>query len=206
MKKSLRVLIVFSVMLAFFSFTSVHADYDAEGVEYRINAMSRLKSESIVVGYADGDLGAKKLITRAEMITLICRAYAEGNRLTEGLYYVPFYSDIPADSKATGAHWATSFINAGSEFGIVNGYPDGTFRPDAPVLYEEAVKMIVCLYGDTNAAYPHGFLRLASGYGIDKHAGGTFGEPATRETVFTLLYNALAVSDDKLEILLEDMR
>jgi hypothetical protein len=39
--------------------------------------------------------------------------------------------------------WAWGFVNAAVGQGIINGYPDKTFRPDDPVTYGEAVAMLV---------------------------------------------------------------
>ena len=42
----------------------------------------------------------------------------------------------------TSAHWASDFIEAARELGIVDGYTDGTFRPDRYVTRAEAMKII----------------------------------------------------------------
>ena len=34
-----------------------------------------------------------------------------------------------------------------NKLGVINGYEDGTFRPNNTVTYEEAIKMIVCALG-----------------------------------------------------------
>ncbi len=39
-------------------------------------------------------------------------------------------------------HWASACITGLQEFGIVNGYPDGRFRPDAPVTRAEFAVMV----------------------------------------------------------------
>ncbi|MGB7086190.1 MAG: S-layer homology domain-containing protein [Phormidesmis sp.] len=39
----------------------------------------------------------------------------------------PAFTDVPAD------YWANSYIESLAEQGIVSGFPDGSFRPDAPV-------------------------------------------------------------------------
>ena len=44
-------------------------------------------------------------------------------------------------------HWAEGAINAMAEAGAVDGYPDGTFRPDEPVTRAEFAKIITELYG-----------------------------------------------------------
>ena len=50
--------------------------------------------------------------------------------------YAAEYSDVPA------SHWAYSNIEYISELGIVSGYDDGTYRPDANVTRAEWAKML----------------------------------------------------------------
>lgn len=46
------------------------------------------------------------------------------------------FNDVPADS------WAAPFINGLSARGILTGFPDGTFRPDAPVTRAELATVV----------------------------------------------------------------
>lgn len=40
-------------------------------------------------------------------------------------------------------HWAADLVSSAAAAGYVNGYPDGTFRPDAPVTRAEALKLVI---------------------------------------------------------------
>ncbi len=46
----------------------------------------------------------------------------------------PVFSDVPAE------YWASGYIKAAHDAGIINGYEDGLFRPDNEVTYAEALK------------------------------------------------------------------
>ncbi len=73
-----------------------------------------------------------KAITRADFAEYIIRAlglYREGSTHTNK------FSDVKEEGDRTLA------ILIASEFGIVSGYPDGTFRPDALITREEAMTM-----------------------------------------------------------------
>ena len=59
-------------------------------------------------------------------------------------------ADVPANS------WASGYINVAVTMGIINGYPDGTFKPENPVTYAEALKMILAAIGYV----PEGFTPL----------------------------------------------
>lgn len=81
-------------------------------------------------------------------------------------------------------HWAAQAIQWASEKGIVNGYPDGTFKPDRFVTREEALKMVAMafpkvfrgdyqrsfnpdypdIYGRWSTAYVKPLLPLVRGY------------------------------------------
>lgn len=50
------------------------------------------------------------------------------------------FSDVPTD------HWALKSIQLAAQQGIVNGYPDGTFRPDDPVKEAEFLAMLLRAY------------------------------------------------------------
>ena len=61
-----------------------------------------------------------------------------------------------AFSDVSEGHWAYAQIMSLKNSGIINGYDDGTFRPDASVTREEFVKMIVAALGlDTENASSH---------------------------------------------------
>ena len=47
----------------------------------------------------------------------------------------------------TNGHWAESDINAMTEENVLNGYEDGTFRPDNPINRGEFLKIITVKYG-----------------------------------------------------------
>lgn len=49
--------------------------------------------------------------------------------------------------KDVGEHWAQNNVVNLKDQGIINGYPDGTFRPNAPVSTAEAVVLAVRLLG-----------------------------------------------------------
>lgn len=72
------------------------------------------------------------------------------------------------------SHWAASTINAYVSRGVMAGYPDGTFRPEASVTRAEFVKMVNNVFGyDTlgSISFPD---VSASYWGYDDIAKGVF--------------------------------
>lgn len=137
----------------------------------------------IITGYEDGTFKPEKEITRAEMAKLLaCVAGADGSMIDE------VFTDVPA------THWANGYINYGYTMGAIAGRGDGTFDPEGKVTFNEATKMIVSLLGyDIVAAakggYPKGYLYVADS--MLKLTKGIAARDGSRQTVATLLYNAL---------------
>lgn len=105
----------------------------------------------------------------------------------------PSFNDVSAD------HWANSDIAFLRDLGIVSGMGDGNFAPDAPVSFQDAVKMTLCAlgsyYGDyamANGGYPLGYILKASELGLLKELQNKGTEAILRGEVAVLLYNALS--------------
>ena len=82
-----------------------------------------------LVGYTDGTFGPERDMTRAEVTTMFARLLTEQIE-ADKTYSNPF-SDVPKGC------WAANYIGHMQQFGIITGYSDGSFRPDAPVTRAE---------------------------------------------------------------------
>ena len=91
-------------------------------------AVSTLTNMGIIKGYTDGTFRPNADITRAELATIIAR-FAKLDVNTET------FSDI------TG-HWAQKSIELAAGNGWINGYTDGTFRPNNNITRAETFAMI----------------------------------------------------------------
>ncbi|MEX1004528.1 MAG: S-layer homology domain-containing protein [Acidimicrobiia bacterium] len=80
-------------------------------------------------------------VSRAEMATFLIRALGESSAGA----YQGIFSDVPA------GQWYTATVERAASLGITSGYPDGTFRPDAPVSRAEMSALLLRALGeDTN--------------------------------------------------------
>ncbi|WP_276356230.1 S-layer homology domain-containing protein [Cohnella caldifontis] len=78
--------------------------------------------KAYIAGYPDGTFGPDKSITRAEMAAILASMFhTENHRST------PAYQDV------TEAHWADEAIVQAAQSGLMQGYPDGSFKPDQPI-------------------------------------------------------------------------
>ncbi|MCD7948498.1 MAG: S-layer homology domain-containing protein [Oscillospiraceae bacterium] len=101
---------------------------DADSGTWYNNAVSTLSSAGIVTGYPDGSFRPNAFITRAEYAALIARFDTGGSAVTT-------FTDISA-------HWAQDDIERVAARGWIEGYPDGSFRPDAYITRAEVMVLI----------------------------------------------------------------
>ena len=92
--------------------------------------VAALAELGVVSGYEDGSFRADMSISRAEFAKIIAKMLGGTAK-----------NDKAEFTDAVG-HWAESFIALLTEKGIINGYTDGTFRPDMPITRAEAVAII----------------------------------------------------------------
>ena len=99
------------------------------------------------------------------------------------------YKDVPGSSQ-----WAP-YVRIAVQQGWMNGYTDGTFRPDNTVTLEEACTAALKLLGykmtDLNGVFPTAQLNKAQQIGLRDQLTCTQGQAMTYEQCTLLLYNAL---------------
>ncbi len=180
-------LVNLAVVPAFADFTDVatnHNAYDA------VNVLNKL---GVINGYDDGSFKPDNNVTRAEFTAMLLRTRGMGAVGSTSLENPPF-----PDVTTPDVSWAIGNIRTARELGIINGYDDGTFKPNNNVSYEEAVKMIVCALGygemgSEGAFWYSKYLMSATTLGFLEGAGGAVATPATRATIAIMLYNCLEV-------------
>ncbi len=99
------------------------------------------------------------------------------------------YRDVPGTSQ-----WAP-YIRIAVQQGWMNGYTDGSFRPDNTVTLEEAcaavLKLLSCKTTDLTGSFPQAQLNKAQQIGLRDQLTCTQGQAMTYEQCTLLLYNAL---------------
>ena len=102
----------------------------ASGAWYN-NAVSTLTRAGILDGYEDGSFRPNASITRAEFTKIAVSFFKH----VGGASSNPF-SDVPESA------WYAEFVKAAAELGLIDGYEDGTFRPNAPITRAEACTIV----------------------------------------------------------------
>jgi hypothetical protein len=100
--------------------------------------------DAYITGYSDGTFRPNQAVTRAEMSTMLYRLLS-GSMQTGT---APFaFTDV------SNGYWAASAIKWGQGAGILNGYPDHSFKPNASITRAEMASILVkWLRLDTTAA------------------------------------------------------
>ena len=98
-------------------------------VNKRAAELNRTDHYAFLVGYVDGTFGPERNMTRAEVTTMFARLLTE--QIDANKTYTNTFTDVPS------SHWASDYIGYMQQFGIITGYADGSFRPDAPVTRAE---------------------------------------------------------------------
>ena len=90
-----------------------------------------LAALGVMNGDENGNLNLDQSVTRAQF-TKMAVAASGGSAESGG----SGFADVP-DS-----HWASGYVAAASEAKLLNGYPDGSFRPDGTVTMAEAASRL----------------------------------------------------------------
>ncbi|MEC4569310.1 S-layer homology domain-containing protein [Paenibacillus sp. CMAA1739] len=175
------------------------SDLQGHWAEKTINTFSKL---GIINGYKDGSFRPDGEITRAEFSAIISRIFdiSGGNQ--------------PVALNDIGNHWAQDAITKLTAAGVLNGYKDGTFRPDQTIVRQEMAVILARildldrLKGDTSNE--KSFTDLSTSFAADTikqltRAGvlsgintSQFGPKyhASRAEALTAIYNALSLNSE----------
>ena len=91
--------------------------------------LNRTDHLAFLSGYANGTFEPDRNMTRAEVTTMFARLLTE--KMAADQTYSNTFSDVAK------SHWAANYIGYMQQFGIITGYADGSFRPDASVTRAE---------------------------------------------------------------------
>ena len=100
---------------------------------------------SYLIGYADGTVRPNGKITRAEVATIFFRLLDDDTRAKYWSSKNDF-SDVSADK------WYNNAVSTLCNMGVIGGYADGTFRPDAPISRAEFAKIAVSFTQNNGSA------------------------------------------------------
>jgi len=123
-------------------------DYPFSDVSYtdtNYDAITYLYENGFVEGYSDGTYKPDNTINRAEFLkivfeVLMTRDHADMD-VTCDAENGMLFSDVSDDE------WYSGYVCKAVYYDIVEGYPDGSFKPGQEINFAEAAKMIVLAFG-----------------------------------------------------------
>lgn len=140
----------------------------------------------VMVGDENGNLNLDAKVTRAEFVKMAVTASAYKDSVDKSSKYSAF-PDV------TSKHWASGYVVCAIKNGLVNGYLDGSFKPENTVKLEEAVMICLKLLGytsaDFGASYPAAQLEKCKEIDLDTGISAVRGETLTRRDCVKLIYN-----------------
>ena len=113
---------------------------DISGTSYE-TAFSFLQSRGVVQGYTDGTGRPYNMLNRAEALKVIALSEKKLSKRVE--WYQDNMPPLPLFSDVNQNDWYAPYVEALFEAGILQGYPDGTFRGSRPLSVEEAVTLLM---------------------------------------------------------------
>lgn len=153
-------------------------------------AIEVLKKAGFITGYSadSDDFKVEKNVKRSEFASMIVRAMGL-EASAKALATIPTgFKDVPTN------HWANGYIAVAKQQGFVNGYTDGTFRPDRQISYQDMATMLTIALGqaEVGTVYPAGYIVKAQQLGLFNNVNvPAYTDMATRGNVFKMLYNMI---------------
>jgi hypothetical protein len=103
------------------------------------NYIETLYRMDIVKGRDQGIFAPDDILTRAEFTKIALKSIGEEIDLYEEVEKAPFH-DVPLYA------WYVPYIKRAKEIGLIHGYPDGTFKPNQPIIKVEAIKILMTAF------------------------------------------------------------
>ena len=172
--------------------------------DYTPNWLNTTDHVSYIIGYEDGTVKPNAGITRAEVATIFFRLLTDGARER-------FWSESNAYSDVAAGSWYNIAVSTLSNMGILGGYEDGSFRPNASITRAEFAKIAVSFFdwADVYAvnsfvdvrdsAWYANYVAVAAEIGLIEGYGGNVFRPdatITRAEACTIINRTLGRNPD----------
>ena len=172
--------------------------------DYTPNWLNTTDHVSYIIGYEDGTVKPNAGITRAEVATIFFRLLTDGARER-------FWSETNAYSDVAAGSWYNIAVSTLSNMGILGGYEDGSFRPNASITRAEFAKIAASFFdwADVYAvnsfvdvrdsAWYANYVAVAAEIGLIEGYGGNVFRPdatITRAEACTIINRTLGRAPD----------
>jgi hypothetical protein len=132
--------------------TGVGGFTDLQPGQLYFDEVSFLAARGIVSGYVDGRFGPYDFVLRAQFAKMAVLTLDIHTEAIENINN-PTFPDVPY----AGVDYPFDFVEEAVAAGIIQGFPDGTFRPFQPITRVQMALMVVRAGGAALAAPPAGY-------------------------------------------------
>ena len=151
-----------------------------------------LAALGIMTGDPDGGLRLDDTITRAELITMAVVGSAYKDSVGDTASVKP-YPDVPREE------WYAPYVELARDKGLVGGYTDGTFRPQANITLAETATIVLNLLGyqasDFSGQWPTGQMSVFRSLNLDTGVTASQDQPIVRRDALYIFYNLLTAKN-----------
>jgi hypothetical protein len=176
-------MILVAILLVTASAVPSIADSEAD------SATTLLASMGIISADSSGNYNLSNTVSRAEFAKMLVMASSYKDLVDTSAKSSP-YKDVPSEN------WAAPYIRIAVSSGIMSGYSDGTFRPDATLTLEQGVNSALKLLGytasDFTGAFPAAQMNVYYSNGLSKNISGGIGTLLSKGNAANLIYNMLS--------------
>ena len=192
--KLFAIVITLAMLFSVFPAAGFGATYEDVAGTDQEEAVERLNSLEILEGYPDGTFRPDNTITRAEATAVAVRLLGMGD-LGKVAGDNTQFPDVNED------HWASGVVNIGVANDLIEGYPDGTFKPDEDVSYAETLTILLRVldYDTSELSWPYGIITKANVMGLLEVTDFNSNDPAPRGHVAAFANQSLDAETYKTE-------
>ena len=127
---------------------------EPEEPDYTPNWLNTTDHFGYIIGYEDGTVKPNAGITRAEVATIFFRLLTDEARER-------FWCETNDYSDVADGSWYNNAVSTLSNMGILGGYEDGTFRPNASITRAEFAKIAVSFFDHEAIEAVNGFVDVS---------------------------------------------
>lgn len=194
MKRIVSIVLVILMLCSGLAFAAA-VPSDVTGNVYE-EAIKVLSEKGIITGDVDGKFYPESTLTRAQACIMVVKAV---NPPVADVTVTSTQTVKSSFSDMSGYGWAEGYIGYAVKMGIVNGYPDGTFKPGEPVSSEEITTMVLRASGYTDAGlggkYPSNYMDKGTSLGLFADMATVISYPmqVTKAMTAKIIFNGLVM-------------